>query len=277
LISRDQRTRGQEQRRGLVPRRRSTKWLIKLHSITGLSAIASIIVLVLTGWALNHGDDLELYTTYIKNNWILDLYHVSEKPEVGEFLSQGTVVSVIDDTVYLGSDFLYRSSDAVIGITLFDNVVYIFSSSAVRLYSLRGEHIETATLTERVSAVGSSLVGEVVPLKSAAGSILGLSIDSLELGSEAVKEISVLSEQDWQQISIRQQLSHPLIIQDWRGRLITVEQAMLDIHSGRLFGSLGVWLVDLFGLLLLFLALTGPVIWFRRKRRRSGSANRSPT
>ncbi len=46
------------------------------------------------------------------------------------------------------------------------------------------------------------------------------------------------------------------------------ERVLLDLHSGRLFGRVGVWLVNGFGLLVCLLAISGVRGWFRRRPRR---------
>jgi hypothetical protein len=43
------------------------------------------------------------------------------------------------------------------------------------------------------------------------------------------------------------------------------QRVMLDLHSGRLFGSLTVWLWDLFALALLMVSLSGFWIWLKQK------------
>ena len=52
-----------------------------------------------------------------------------------------------------------------------------------------------------------------------------------------------------------------------RGHSISWERLLLDMHSGRIATRAGTFLVDLAGILLLFLAITGLTIWFKRLRR----------
>jgi len=46
------------------------------------------------------------------------------------------------------------------------------------------------------------------------------------------------------------------------------ERVLLDLHSGRIFGRFGPWVMDLAALLLVFLAATGPWLWWRQRRKR---------
>ena len=46
--------------------------------------------------------------------------------------------------------------------------------------------------------------------------------------------------------------------------LISWERLLLDFHSGRLFGNIGVVIADIAALLLVFLSATGVFLWLRR-------------
>ena len=246
-----------------VPRRRSTRNLIKAHSLIGLFSAVLVVVLVITGWALNHNDGLALSARHIKNDWILDLYGISEKPGVQEISSQGMVLATIDDAVFIDAKFLFSTDDTLLGIASYDDVVHVFSSSSVRMYTAQGELIETAILPATISAVGT-LIDSTIVLEREDGDITGLNLVSLQLESP-----QIILPTSWQAFVKRDNPSYLSIIAEWRERRLTLERALLDIHSGRLFGSIGVWLVDLFGLLLLVLALTGLIVRFRGRRRRS--------
>ncbi len=53
----------------------------------------------------------------------------------------------------------------------------------------------------------------------------------------------------------------------WRGTGLPLERVMLDLHSGRILGSWGVYLVD--AAAVLFLMLAGSGVWLWGKRRAS--------
>ena len=50
------------------------------------------------------------------------------------------------------------------------------------------------------------------------------------------------------------------------GKTITYERIIVDIHTGRLFGSIGVTLIDLVTIGLLILSVTGSFSWLRYKK-----------
>ncbi|MGS0729088.1 PepSY-associated TM helix domain-containing protein, partial [Shewanella sp. 0m-11] len=56
---------------------------------------------------------------------------------------------------------------------------------------------------------------------------------------------------------------------------LTWERVLLDMHSGRFFGSLGPWIMDLVALSLLIMAFTGCYIWLQQKPPRTRKGPRS--
>ena len=52
---------------------------------------------------------------------------------------------------------------------------------------------------------------------------------------------------------------------DYLGSILSLERVLLDLHSGRILGRFGPWLMDLAAVLLLVLAVTGIWLWNVRK------------
>jgi hypothetical protein len=51
---------------------------------------------------------------------------------------------------------------------------------------------------------------------------------------------------------------------------VSLEKLLLDLHSGRLFSRMGIWLIDFSGMALLVLSITGLWMVLRRWRRHPG-------
>ena len=63
----------------------------------------------------------------------------------------------------------------------------------------------------------------------------------------------------------------PSVIRDAlpdQAQWLSWERLLLDVHSGRLAGRIGVLLVDAIGVLLCALALSGIAMWWLHRRRR---------
>ena len=54
-----------------------------------------------------------------------------------------------------------------------------------------------------------------------------------------------------------------MVVAAYRGEVLSLQRLLLDMHSGRFFGSKGVWVYDLLALLVFLLAGSGLVLWIR--------------
>ena len=54
----------------------------------------------------------------------------------------------------------------------------------------------------------------------------------------------------------------------WRGRGLTVERLLLDLHSGRILGEAGPLLMDLVAVFLIVLSLSGLILSKVRNQRK---------
>lgn len=66
---------------------------------------------------------------------------------------------------------------------------------------------------------------------------------------------------------------HKTVKRHFSSGILPQERVLLDIHSGRIFGSVGVLVVDLAGILIILLAISGSTMWlrhlFKRRKHRS--------
>ena len=53
---------------------------------------------------------------------------------------------------------------------------------------------------------------------------------------------------------------------DYLANILTLERVLLDLHSGRIMGAVGPWIMDAAAILLLVLALTGIWMWTALRR-----------
>ncbi len=58
-------------------------------------------------------------------------------------------------------------------------------------------------------------------------------------------------------------------MQLYRGNGLPLERIILDLHSGRMFGTFGEYVMDIVALLFIFLALSGGWMWCRHMWRQS--------
>jgi uncharacterized iron-regulated membrane protein len=54
------------------------------------------------------------------------------------------------------------------------------------------------------------------------------------------------------------------VLRRYSGRGLPLSRVLLDLHTGRVFGKIGVWLMALASIFLLALSLSGLVMWFKK-------------
>ena len=71
---------------------------------------------------------------------------------------------------------------------------------------------------------------------------------------------------EWKQPAPLPDPLYRALVEHYRGEVLPVERVLLDLHSGRIFGRYGVWVMDAAAVLLILLPVTGIWMWLRRGR-----------
>ncbi len=70
---------------------------------------------------------------------------------------------------------------------------------------------------------------------------------------------------NWSQPDVAPEIITDPVIKQYSNTVISWERLLLDVHSGRLFGRFGTWVMDTAAIALIFMAVTGLWIWTHRK------------
>ena len=242
-------------------------WQRRYHR--GLGAVVAVFVLFLscTGIALNHSSDWNLDDRYVVSDWLLDVYGVRAPSASASFADSGHRVTLLGQRLYLDDQQIAEDIDALTGMVSLDTYLLVTASDQALLFTTDGELVERMDLSaqlpgpvERIGRAGERAVissrglhylanADVTGFEPCADSIL---IDTTWSASSAAPE-SLLN-------SLRAQ---------YRGRGLSVERLIADIHSGRVVTIAGPYLMDAVAILLIVLSITGIVLWMRpRKPRR---------
>ena len=257
--------------------RRSNKspWriLYRLHRYTGITVALLVILLSATGILLNHTDDFNLDRRFIKSGWILDWYGIKAPSEFLSFQTKQHRITQIDDQVYFDSVFLRHASRKIIGAIETEQFIVIAFSHILILLTPEGEIVEQIKIQEflphdlnstarpySVQTIGTDPKGSIYLLGN---------------NRQYVSDDGLLSWKptDLQSIPRSKPVSLPddlktKLSSSYRSRILNFERVLLDLHSGRFFGRSGVYLMDIASILLVFLALSGCLIWIQHKIRR---------
>jgi len=232
------------------------------HRRIGVSAALVVVLASFTGILLNHTSELELGKSPVRQDWLLEYYGV-ELPALINFSAGEQWVSG-DDNQYLyldGHQFAYCNG-RLIGVAETDGLLVAACTEELILMTRAGEVVErlgsTYGLPVPLAAVGSC--GAALCLRSQEKNWVA---DFQQLVWQPTEQITTWSTPVAMPSALRE-----LVLDEQLGSDLSWERVVQDLHSGRILGRWGVWVVDLAALFLVFLSLSGFFLWYQQYRRR---------
>ncbi len=243
------------------------------HRYVGISAALLVLVLAVTGLMLNHTSELELDSQHIQNNWLLDRYGISAPQKVRSYQAEGRWFSQWGERLFFDQLDLGIASSPLLGVLFYDNMFVLALQSEVWLLTPEGELIEKMGGTEGIpagmSAIGLTDDGQVAVM--AAHGVYSAD-QNLVIWEDDPEAITVWIDS----VKLPPELKQ-ILLEQYRGHGLSFERVILDLHSGRLFGTYGIYIMDAAAVLMLFLALSGSWIWGIRHIRNKQRKNTRPT
>ena len=238
--------------------------LLSLHRRMGIISALFVMLLSVSGLAIHHSPRLGLDGRFITSSAMLSWYGI-KAPDITLGFDLGShQAALIADAIYLDSKRLPGIFNSLTGAIEAEFGFVLATSDQLILLTEEGEVIEVLGSVSGVPK-GMGAIG-----RGAANIYLKVGDDNL---------VADLNELSWTPVSISLppdpiQWSVPVetatdiateIKADYAGSLLSWDRLILDIHSGRFLGGLGVLLVDIMALLFMLMAISGVWIWSRRR------------
>ena len=228
----------------------------------GLTAALSAVVLALTGFLLVHTDSLQLADRPVTWSWLLDWYGLSATDEALGFRVGQRWVSEIGGHVYLDDAEVATVAGSLIGAIQVDKLIVVADNDSLLLITSEGETVEHLGEAEGVpagiQAISRDLKGNLA-IRAVDGDYR-FDLDRLDWHGPTALNV------DWVlPVAVPLGLGKRLAAK-YRGEGLPLERVLLDLHSGRILGTWGVYLVDAMALLILLLAVSGVWLWTSQRR-----------
>jgi len=231
------------------------------HRYVGLSAALFVVVLAVTGLALNHTESLDMDATYIQSDLLLDWYGIHAPAGLVSYPAGDNRFTAVNDYVFRNTTRVEGISTPLIGAVKLQDFIVVASRDHLTLLNNDGslvEHIDsTAGVPAGMKAIGTTAQGRLA-IEAAHGYYL--TDDSFLEWLETDQADAAWSTPVTTPPELVQALQ-----QAYRGYGLTLERILLDLHSGRILGNAGVLLVDAAAILFLLLAVSGVWLWGRRR------------
>lgn len=245
-------------------RRKRSAWgiLYRFHRYTGLSTGIIILMLAVTGIALNHTDALLLDKQFVKSPAVLDWYGIAEPVLQNSFAIQQHWLSQSEQTIYLDDQAIFKTANLIVGVTITPSYITVAFKDALLLLTLDGEVIEKIN-KKAIQKIGMDQAGRVIIQSK---NIIYDSNDdylSWQVSESPAPQWSTPAKLP---THLQQQIADS---DSSRHFILPYERVILDIHSGRFFGAYGIYFIDIAAILFIFLAISGTCIWLKHWIKRS--------
>lgn len=237
------------------------------HRRLGVASSVFVIILVLTGLALNHNAQLRLDQRHVSVAWLLSWYDI-KTPEMVTFSAGGQWINLLANVLYWDGRAVLDHVSGLSGVVGAGPMIVVAMDDEVAMFTRRGRLIERmnpiADARARLLRIGLSRDDRVI-LQTTTG-FYGAN-ETLTRFIPRATPVNV----SWSEPATLPEALRQELLEAWRGRGVSLERLLLDIHTGRFLGGWGVWLVDIAALVFLALALSGIWLWWRRLKQRTGS------
>lgn len=230
--------------------------LLVWHRRAGLVAAVLVVIVAATGVALNHGARLGLDDRRAESGWLLAWYGLEpERPPVS-YRAGESWLSWIDGRLYLDEMLVAEGVGPPKGAWRGHEVIAVAAADELVLLTPGGdlvERISSASLPGAVRAVGEA--GGRLVLDTPEGPYAA---DGALLSWEPAE-----AEPRWTRPATMPEPLRQKLLEAYRGEGLPWSRVLLDLHSGRIFGPWGPYLMDAAAVLLMVLAGTGIFTWLR--------------
>ncbi len=240
------------------------------HGRMGVLAAAFVLLLAVTGLCLNHVSSWGLDTQALRSPTLLSLYGMAETGEVVSYPLDETYISESNGQLFHQAKEIGRCEGSLVGalasssktappiIVACGQELLLFSST-FQLIEKIGVAFGLPVAVQRIGLVDNALLVD---------SSRGLFFADLNtLSWTAVEKGDISLSSQWSETTPTPEILSQELSESIDRENITYERLLLDIHSGRIFGEWGIYLMDAMALLFMVLAISGLVLWSNGRKR----------
>lgn len=243
--------------------------LWRWHRRLGVLAAFFALVLVATGIVLNHSSELGLDRSFVDSPRLMQAYG-DESWNLPAFqLGERWLFRASNGRVYLDAREVAPCSGKLVGALQVGELLYASCARELLLITRSGELVESVSASTGLPTplTGIGTIDSQVVLQ-ADESWWQADLDLMDFDSRAPGGAAILQLAAGQLPQVlREMIPAP---EQW----LSWERLLLDVHSGRVLGRVGVLWVDAVGVLLGSLAMSGVAMWWLHRKRRRGHSGR---
>ena len=239
--------------------KKKLKKIVDLHRYVGLGICIFLVHLAITGIFLNHSIGLRLDKTFITWPWLLNQYNLTVPEPANIFTIGKNNFSTIDGEVFFNDKPIFLAEEDLLGVSQNQDTFILASSSTITMISNDGYIINKENvLPFTVKNIG--IFGDEIVINDSEDKIWS---------SESINGVWELTENrtvQWSMEGSITPINHEKIRKYFVGDGISLEQVILDFHSGAIFQKAGKLFFDIISILLIILSFTGIWLWTIKRK-----------
>lgn len=230
------------------------------HRRIGLVAIVLVIILAITGIMLNHTEELKLDENYVESSLLLGWYGLEPEGEAISYDVGKDVITVLDHQVFFNSYPVAETEQNFHGAVKADQLIVLAFDTELLLFTHDGELVERMPTGHSFSNIQRIGIKYNRP-------VIETSEPLYYMADEHILDWDVIINEGitWAQKTTLNDTKMAVLLESFRGRGLTLERVLLDLHSGRIFGEYGTYIMDAAAVALLWLSCSGLWVWWRRR------------
>lgn len=239
--------------------KKKLKKIVDLHRYVGLGICIFLVHLAITGIFLNHSIGLRLDKTFITWPWLLNQYNLTVPEPANIFTIGKNNFSTIDGEVFFNDKPIFLAEEQLLGVSQNQDTFILASSSTITMISNDGYIINKENvLPFTVKNIGIN--GDEVVINDSEDKIWS---------SESINGVWELTQNravQWSMEGSITPINHEKIRKYFVGDGVSLEQVILDFHSGAIFQKAGKLFFDIISILLIILSFTGIWLWTVKRK-----------
>jgi len=240
-------------------------WLRRGHRWLGVVLVLFVLLLAVSGIALNHASGWGLDRRHLDWPWLLDAYGIQAPAPTASFADGGLRATLLGERLFLDDEEIAQDVAGLAGIATLEPLVLVGTRDTLYVLTTAGELVEAMDMAagmpgpiDRVGREGERAVVE------SGGKLYRSDPDITRFAHWDAGPRDGL----WWSTATPPETADLEVLQTlYRGRGLTVERVLADLHSGRIFASAGTLIMDAVAVFMIILSLSGFVLWIQHSRR----------
>lgn len=232
------------------------------HRYMGLTSAFFVMLLSISGIMLNHTETLKMDQQHLQSPSLLSWYGIKQAEMGHSFQIADNWLTEVQQRLLLNGQPLSTASCQLVGALIWQQMIIVACKNAVLLLTPQGETIEKLSALHGVPQ-GITHLG----VDSQQQIILRTEQQIFQVDADFIEWLPTQKNNIlWLTPSALPKPLTQKLQQNYQGDGLSLERVILDLHSGRILGNWGVYLMDLMAMLFLLLAGMGVWMWSSRKR-----------